>query len=75
LPGLPIVGLPRRSKRANAAFKALASIFNTLATTSAKEKPLWAICGPLNRRASIAFTDPNFKWTSGRPVLPDPEER
>src|SRR5262249_34524074 len=66
LPGLPPVGLPSTFKTNQRSVQGPRVSFQYSRNNvrgKAETFTVAGLYGPLDRRASIAFTDPNFKWT------------
>jgi len=66
LPGLPPVGLPSTFKTSQQSFKGPRVNFEyTRINVRGKAETLTfaGLYGPLDRRGSIVFTDPNWRWT------------
>jgi len=66
LPGLPPIGLPSTFKTSQQSFQGPRVNFEyTLNNVRGKAETitLGGLAGPLDRRASLVFTDPNFRWT------------
>jgi outer membrane protein assembly factor BamA len=72
LPGLPTVGLPNTFKTSQK--RVQGPRFNFQYTRNnvrgkAETISIGGLYGPLNRRASFAFSDPNFRWTNWTATL------
>jgi outer membrane protein assembly factor BamA len=66
LPGLPSIGLPSTFKTSQQTFQGPRASFEyTRNNVRGKAATLTfgALAGPLDRRASLVFQDPNFRWT------------
>jgi outer membrane protein assembly factor BamA len=67
VPGLPPVGLPSTFKTSQHTFMGPRANFQYTRSNvrgKAETITIGALAGPLDRRASFVFTDPNFRWTS-----------
>jgi outer membrane protein insertion porin family len=67
LPGLPPVGLPSTFKTNQQTFQGPRASFEYTHTNmrgKAETMTFGALAGPLVRRGSFVFTDPNFLWTN-----------
>jgi outer membrane protein assembly factor BamA len=66
LPGLPLVGLPSTFKTSQQAFQGpRVSLQYTRSNVSGKAETITfgGLYGPLDRRLTLLFQDPNFRWT------------
>jgi len=66
LPGLPPVGLPSTFKTSQHTFMGPRANFQYTRSNvrgKAETITIGGLAGPLDRRASFVFTDPNFRWT------------
>jgi outer membrane protein assembly factor BamA len=67
LPGLPLVGLPTTFKTSQRRVQGPRVNFQYTRNNvrgKGESISLGGLYGPLNRRASLGFTDPNFRWTN-----------
>ncbi|HYR44939.1 MAG TPA: POTRA domain-containing protein, partial [Terriglobia bacterium] len=67
LPGLPPIGLPSTFKTSQQSFQGPRVNFEYTRNNvrgKAESITLGALVGPLDRRASFLFSDPNFRWTN-----------
>ena len=67
LPGLPPIGLPSTFKTSQQSFQGPRLNFEYTRNNvrgKAESITLGALAGPLVRRASFLFTDPDFRWTN-----------
>ena len=66
LPGLPPIGLPSTFKTSQQTFQGPRANFEYTRNNvrgKAETITIGGLAGPLDRRASFVFTDPNFRWT------------